>query len=68
MPRSAPTIEYIDAPAISDGDATHRPDPNWRYPINDIEPILEDIGYKYMRENLDLARAGKFFVDDGLFL
>lgn len=60
MPRPVPVIKVINAPSYSDGDSTHRPDPNWRYPINDIESILEDIGYKWMRDNLELAQAGKF--------
>lgn len=54
-------LQTIRAPTYSDGDPNHRPDPNWRYPM-DPGTLLQDIANKWMRKHLNDMELGKCHV------
>lgn len=56
---SRPVLEILKAPDFSDGDSTHRPDTDARFPI-DPEPVLKAVASKWIMENVGDAEPGKF--------
>lgn len=54
-----PDLEIIKGSDFSDGDATHRPDPEMYIPV-DPKPLLQVIAFKWVVENLGDAQHSKF--------
>lgn len=57
---SRQVLEIIKAPDFSDGDANHRPDTDFRIPI-DPGPVLQTIALKWMMENPNDGERGKLW-------
>lgn len=62
-------VKTLEAPLQSDGDPTHRPGANLGRWLVELQPILNDLGFYYMRENLDFVEPSKFLwtIDIGTF-
>lgn len=52
-------MEVVKGSDFSDGDATHRPDPEKYSPI-DPKPLLQSVAFKWVVENSDDAQTSKF--------